>query len=326
MRTLIQRVAGALVLWWLVLTITFLLVRAAPGDATAFLIPPGATASDEALLRTRLGLDAALPVQYARWLGSVVSGDLGESFTLHRPVAEVLADALPVSLVLGGLSLLLTFVVGISIGMIQGLRRGTRTDTVLTVLTTSLYAAPTFWLALALIAVFTYGASRWGFPHALRLPAFGMTNPAGQYSGWAAVVDVARHAILPVFVLASVGAAGIARYARSSVADVAAMDFVRTARAKGAARRAVNFRHILKNVLPPMIVLLALTIPGLVAGSVFVETVFAWPGMGRLMLTAILSRDYPVVMGATLLYAGLVIVSNLAADLALPLADPRRRA
>jgi len=322
---LIHRVAGAIALWWLVLTITFLLIRAAPGDAILFLIPPGASAADAAMLSAQLGLDAPLPVQYARWLGSVVSGNLGESFALHQPVSVVLGDALPVSLALGGISLALTFIVGVAIGMLQGLRRGSRLDTALTVVTTAVYAAPTFWLALALIALFTYGASQWGFPAALRLPAFGISEPAGQYRGLAAFIDTVRHAILPVLVLASVGAAGIARYARSSVADVASMDFVRTARAKGARGSAVNFRHILKNVLPPMIVLLALSLPGLVAGSVFVETVFAWPGMGRVMLMAILARDYPVVMGATVLYAGMVILANLAAELAIPLVDPRRR-
>ena len=323
---LIPRIAGALLLWWLVLTITFVLIRAAPGDATAFLIPPDASAADVSALRSELGLDAPVIVQYARWLQAVVSGDLGDSFALNRPVSTVLAEAVPVSLALGGISLALTFVIGIAVGMLQGLRRGSKTDTTLTVITTAVYAAPAFWLALTLIAVFTYGASRWGFPAALRLPAFGIREPAGQYEGWAAFVDVARHAILPVLVLTAVGAAGIARYARSSVADVASMDFVRTARAKGARQATIHFRHILKNVLPAMIVLLALSLPGLVAGSVFVESVFAWPGMGRVMLSAILARDYPVVMGATVLYAGLVIAANLAADLAMPLADPRRRA
>lgn len=313
-------------LWWLVLTVTFLLMHLAPGDASALLIPPGATGREISALRTELGLDASLPVQYARWLASMLSGNLGESFTFRRPVTSVLGDALPISLALGGISLLLSFVIGAALGMLQGVKRGSKTDTTLTVVTTAVYAAPTFWVALALIAVFTYGASRWGFPAALRLPAFGVSDPAGQYGGFAAFVDHARHAVLPVLVLASVGAAGIARYARSSVADVVAMDFVRTARAKGASRVTLYLRHVLKNVLPPLIVLLALSLPGIVAGSVFVETVFSWPGMGRTMLIGILGRDYPVVMGATVLYAGLVIAANLAADLAVPLVDPRRRA
>lgn len=326
MQILIRRIGGALVLWWLVLTVTFLLMHLAPGDASALLIPPGATGREISALRTDLGLDASLPVQYARWLGSMLSGNLGESFTFRRPVTSVLGDALPISLALGGISLLLSFGIGAAIGMLQGARRGSRTDTTLTVLTTAVYAAPTFWVALALIAVFTYGASRWGFPAALRLPAFGASDPAGQYTGVAAFVDHARHAVLPILVLASVGAAGIARYARSSVADVVSMDFVRTARAKGTTRVALYFRHVLRNVLPPLIVLLALSLPGIVAGSVFVETVFSWPGMGRTMLLGIVGRDYPVVMGATVLYAGLVIAANLAADLAVPLVDPRRRA
>ena len=313
-------------LWWLVLTVTFLLMHLAPGDASTLLIPPAATAREASALRSELGLDAPLPVQYARWLGAMLTGDLGESFAFRRPVTAVLAQALPISLALGGISIVLSFVVGAAIGMLQGARRGSKTDTALTMLTTAVYAAPTFWVALALIALFTYGASRWGFPVALRLPAFGVSDPAGQYTGLAAFVDYARHSVLPVLVLASVGAAGIARYARSSVADVVSMDFVRTARAKGVARSAVYLRHVLKNVLPPLIVLFALSLPGIVAGSVFVETVFSWPGMGRTMLLGILGRDYPVVMGATVLYAGLVIAANLAADLAVPLVDPRRRA
>jgi peptide/nickel transport system permease protein len=138
-------------------------------------------------------------------------------------------------------------------------------------------------------------------------------------------VDVVRHSILPVTILAAVGAAGVARYARSSVADVLGQDFVRTARAKGVPGGRVYARHVLANVLPPIVVLFALTLPGVVAGSVFVESVFAWPGMGRAMVVAIQARDYPVVMGATVIYAALVIAANLGAELALPLLDPRRR-
>jgi len=164
----------------------------------------------------------------------------------------------------------------------------------------------------------------WGLPPALRLPAFGIRDPAGVETGWSALIDIARHAVLPVTVLAAVGAAGIARYARSTVADLAGAEWVRTARAKGLPSRAVYGRHVLANALPPLVVLLALSLPGVVAGSVFVESVFAWPGMGRVMVMAISARDYPVVMGATVLYAALVILANLAADLVLPLIDPRR--
>ena len=321
-----RRLAAAFVLLWLVVTLTFVLVRLAPGDAAALLVPPTATPEDAARLRAELALDAPIAVQYAKWIGGLLRGDLGESFTQRRPVTRVLAETLPVSLGLGLSSLLLTFVVGVAIGTLQATRRGTVVDPALTFATTAVYAAPSYWLALSLIAVFTYGAAVWGFPPALRLPAFGIRDPAGVETGWAAVGDVARHAVLPVTVLAAVGAAGIARYARSTVADLADADWVRTARAKGLPSRAVYGRHVLANALPPLVVLLALSLPGVVAGSVFVESVFAWPGMGRAMVTAISARDYPVVMGATLLYAALVILANLAADLALPLIDPRRDA
>jgi len=321
-----RRLAAALALLWLVVTLTFVLVRLAPGDAAALLVSPTATPADAARVRAELALDAPVAVQYAKWIGGVLRGDLGESFTQRRPVAQVLREALPVSIALGVTSLLLTFVVGVSIGMIQATRRGTIVDPALTFATTAVYAAPSYWLALSLIAVFTYGATVWGFPAGLRLPAFGIRDPAGTETGWAAAVDLVRHAILPVTVLAAVGAAGIARYARTTVADLVGSEWVRTARAKGLRPRAVYGRHVLANALPPLVVLLALSLPGVVAGSVFVESVFAWPGMGRAMVLAISSRDYPVVMGATVLYAALVILANLAADLALPLIDPRRDA
>ncbi|HEY7878026.1 MAG TPA: ABC transporter permease [Gemmatimonadaceae bacterium] len=326
MRLLVRRLLDSAVLLWLVLTFTFLLLRAAPGDPAALLIPPSATAADAARARAELGLDRPLVVQYARWARDILKGDLGQSFVQRRPVAQLLAGALPVSLGLGLSSLALTFLIGMAVGAVQAARRDTATDTVLTVLTTSVYAAPSYWLALALVACFTYGAARWRFPAVLRLPAFGIHDPAGTSSGFGAAVDVLRHAILPVATLTAIGAAGIARYTRTIAVNLLRADFVRTARAKGVPGVTIYTRHVLSNALPPLVVLFALALPGVLAGSVFVEVVFAWPGMGRLMVTAIFARDYPVVMGAAALYAALVILANLAGDLALPILDPRRRA
>lgn len=323
---MLRRVAGVLLLLWLVLTLTFALIRLAPGDAATFLVPPSASASDVARIRADLGLDRSIAVQYARWAGGLLRGDLGESFSLHQPVRAALADALPVSVGLGAVSLILTFVVGVPLGLLQAVRRGRPVDRALTVVTTFVYAAPSFWLALALVAVFTYGAAAWGLPPWLRLPAFGLHSPGADLHGFAAFADLVRHAVLPVTILTLVGAAGIARFSRSSIADVIGEDFVRTARAKGASPTRVHLRHVLANVLPVLVVLFALSLPGLVAGSIFVEAVFAWPGMGRLMVNAIVARDYPLVMGAATVYAAIVIFANLAADLALPLVDPRRRA
>lgn len=315
-----------MLLFGLVLTLAFLLLRAAPGDAATLLVPPSATAEETARLRERLGLDESIAVQYARWVGAALRGDLGESFARREPVKRVLAEALPISLGLGAVSLFLTFVIGTLVGVIQAVWRGRAGDTALTIATTTVYAAPSFWLALLLVALFTTGASRWGFPPALRFPAFGVRSPGGEAEGLAAVADVARHAILPVLVLTAIGAAGIARYARSSIGDVLDAEFIRTARAKGLGAGRVYLRHALRNALPSLVVLMALALPGIVAGSVFVESVFAWPGMGRVMLSAIAARDHPVVMGATVVYGALVILANLAADLALPWLDPRRRA
>lgn len=323
---MLRRLAGALLLLWLVLTITFALIRLAPGDPATFLVPPSATPADAARIRAELGLDQSIWVQYARWATGLLHGDLGESFSLQQPVARALADALPVSIGLGAASLVLTFIVGVPIGMLQAARRGRPLDRTLTIVTTFLYAAPSFWLALALIAVFTYGAAAWELPPSARLPAFGLHAPGVELHGRAAFVDLLRHAVLPVSILAAVGAAGIARYARSSVADVLSHEFVRTARAKGASAARVYFRHVLATVLPALVVLFALSLPGLVAGSIFVEAVFAWPGMGRLMVNAIIARDYPLVMGAAAVYATVVVLANLAGDVALPIVDPRRRA
>lgn len=325
MRSLLRRGAAAALLIWLVVSLTFVLLQAAPGDAADFLVPPDAPPEAAAELRARFGLDRPVVVQYGRWLAGLLRGDLGESFARREPVTQVLAEALPVSLWLGTLSLALTFVVGVAVGALQGWRRNSWTDRLLTGLTTAVYAAPSYWLALAVVAVFTYGMSRAGAPAWARLPAFGLTSPARDAGGLAAFGDLVRHSILPVSVLAAIGAAGIARYARSAIVDLTRSEWVRTARAKGLSSRGVVGRHLLANALPPLVVLLALSLPGLVAGSVFIEGIFAWPGMGRAMLNAIASRDYPVVMGATLAYASVVVVANATTDLLLQWVDPRRR-
>src|SRR5689334_25169904 len=185
----LRRLGGALLLLWLVLTLTFALIRLAPGDAAAFLVAPTASASDVARIRAELGLDQSVVVQYARWGAALLRGDLGESFSLHQPVARALAQALPVSVGLGTASLILTFLIGVPLGMLQAIRRNSALDRILTVLTTFVYAAPSFWLALALVAVFTYGAAAWGLPQSMRLPAFGLRSPGVSLAGWPAVAD-----------------------------------------------------------------------------------------------------------------------------------------
>ncbi|MBL0940149.1 MAG: ABC transporter permease [Gemmatimonadaceae bacterium] len=319
-----RRLLDALVLLWLVTTLTFVLVHLAPGDPATLLVAPTATAEEAAQMRRSLGLDAPWPVQYAEWVGRALTGDLGTSLTRSRPVRDIIGEALPISLFLGGTSLLLSFFFGTAIGLWQALRASRTTDTVLTLASAVIYAMPSFWLALALVTLFTTGAVWFDFPLWLRLPAFGVQAPALDPSTvhW---IDRMRHAVLPLVVLSVPGAAGVVRFARQSVREAAQQQHVASAYARGLSTSRVSVGHVLRNALTPLVVLFGLTLPGVIAGSVFVEQVFAWPGLGRTMLDAIAARDYPVVLGLTLVYATAVILANLLADVLLWRLDPRRR-
>jgi peptide/nickel transport system permease protein len=314
------------VLYWCVLSLTFVLLRVAPGDPATFLLPPTASAADAIHLRTTLGLDRPVAAQYARWSARMLHGDLGTSFAEGRPVIAVIADALPVSLALGAASLLLSFLVGTFGGIVQAARRGSFTDFTLTIVSVILAASPAYWLGLAGIACFTYVASSLSLPIWMRLPAVGMTTPGAELQGLAHLADLLRHSILPVTLLAAIGAAGVARYVRTSALDSLHTDWIRTARAKGLPEHSVLGRHLLANMRAPIITLFALALPGTVAGSVFIETIFGWPGMGRLMVTSIVARDYPVVLGCAAAYGLVVILANLLAESLLPWADPRLHA
>ena len=216
MQRITIRIADAVLLLWIVTTITFVLLHLAPGDPATLLASPSASAEEVARLRASLGLDASLAEQYVRWLGNLLQGDFGMSIAGSRPVTAIIREALPVSLFLGGSSLALSYLLGVLIGGYQSRRAGTATDTAITAISTTAYAAPSFWLALALVALATSGASAVSAPEWLRLPAFGMRDPAALATGFDAITDLARHAILPVAVLAIPGAAGVARYARQA--------------------------------------------------------------------------------------------------------------
>jgi peptide/nickel transport system permease protein len=318
-------VLGAVALLWLVATLTFFLVRLAPGDATTLLVAPDASAEVIARQRAAFGLEGSLPAQYGRWLTAVLRGDLGTSLARAQPVATVIGEALPYSLWLGGVSLSGSVLLGVLLGGWQARRAGTRGDAAATILSTAAYAAPHFWLALGLVVLTTTGAAVLGLPSWARLPAFGVRSAALDLAGRAAIADLLRHSVLPLLVLTLTGAAAIARYARSALREATGAPHVRAAVARGLPTARVRRHHVLRNALPPIVVLVGLALPGVVAGSVFVEQVFAWPGLGRTMLSAIAARDTPVVLGITLVYGAVVITANLAADLVLLLLDPRRR-
>ena len=301
-----------------VVTLTFLLLHAAPGDPAELLLGAAATPAQVAAQRHTLGLDRPLPVQYAAWLAAFARGDWGTSIASGRPVRAVLGAAWPLTAELVALSLFFTYVFGIVVGAVQAARSGSRLDTALSVGSVTLFALPGYWLALMLVLVFTYR---------LRLlPAFGAAGfDADVLTGWAALGDRLRHLALPLVTLILIGVGGAARYVRGAMLDVLSQPFVVTARAKGLPPARVLVRHGLRNALLPVLTLLGLGLPALFSGAVFVEAVFAWPGVGRVLVEAVQARDYPVVLAATAVSAVLVVVGNLLADTFAVWADPRLR-
>ena len=317
----VRRALQALLTYLLAASLAFFLMRLTPGDPLARLsegrpIPPAAIAA----LRARYQLDRPLLRQYATFLAAAARGDLGQSIEHEgRPVGGMIRERLPATLLLGGAVLLLNFTVGIWLGVWQAVRRGTGADRALTALTLLAYATPPFWLGL----VFA-----WAFGTELHwLPVAFMRDPLiPPDAGFVAVIgDVARHLLLPALTLSIVTLGATARYQRAAMSEALASDYVRTARSKGLPEHAILWRHAWRNALGPMLALLGLWLPLLVAGSVFVEAVFAWPGLGTLTYDAIANRDYPVIMGMTLLVSAMVIGGNFAADVAHRALDPRLR-
>jgi peptide/nickel transport system permease protein len=301
-----------------VVVLTFLLLHAAPGDPVELLLGPTATAEQVAAQRHALDLDRPLAAQFAAWIGRFARGDWGTSIAKGRPVRSVLGNAWPATAQLVALSLLLSYLIGLGVGAVQAARGGSRTDTALSVTTVTLFAMPGYWLGLMLVLVFTYWARA--------LPAFGAAGLDTDYlSGGAWIVDRMRHLALPLVTLTLIGIGGAARFARGAMLDTLRQPFITTARAKGLTPRRVVGHHALRNALTPMVTLLGLSLPALFSGAVFVEAVFAWPGVGRVLVEAVQARDYPVVMAATAVSAMLVVTGNLLADSLAAWLDPRIR-
>ncbi len=315
----LRRLAGAALLVLALLTAVFFVVRLAPGDPAELHLDPDMGDAQRAQVRARLGLDEPLPVQYLRWLdGVLLHGDLGRSLQYHRPVTGLLGEAIPNTLLLTVSAYAVHLALAIWSGVWMARRRGTSSERAATVGALALYSLPAFWLGLMLILIFSR-ALGW-------LPAGGLHAPDAALMTWQARAwDTVRHLVLPVTVLGVASAAGTARYLRSSLVDVLASDFILAARARGLSERAVVWRHAVRNALLPAVTLVGLNLPFLLGGAVVTETVFAWPGMGRLAVDAIYARDYPVIMGATAVSAVMVVLGNLLADLAYSWVDPRIR-
>jgi len=313
----LQRALAGLAVIIGVVTLMFFLIRLAPGDPALLLVGPTASEEQVAAQRRALGLDQPLPQQYAAWLGRFVQGDWGTSIATGRPVSAMIGEAWPATVRLVGLSLLLSYLLGILVGATQAARGG-RLDTVLSVVSVTLFALPGYWLGLMLVMVFTYWARL--------LPAFGAAGfDADFLTGWSRIADQLRHLTLPLATLTLIGIGGTARFVRGAMLDVRGAPHVAIARAKGLSPVQVTLRHVLRNALIPVVTLLGLSLPALFSGAVFIEAIFAWPGVGRIMVEAVGARDYPVIMAATAVSAALVVIGNLIAEALAAWADPRLR-
>jgi peptide/nickel transport system permease protein len=307
---LIKRFVYALIVLFMVSVVTFSIIRLAPGGPS-LLADPKLSKPEIAQIERELGIDKPIPVQFVLWLTQILRGDLGKSFLYQTGNLETIMTRLPNTLILAGVSLLISVVIAVPLGLYSAIRPYGALDQSLGVLSLISISIPVFWLGLLLIILFAV---------TLRiLPAGGMASPGLEDS----LVDRVQHLILPVFVLSTAGIAEIMRYTRSSARNVLRQDFVRTARAKGLSEGTLQRRHVLRNALIPVVTIIGLQLPRLVGGAAVTETIFSWPGMGRLGVEAALSRDYPLIMAITLFVAVAVVAFNLIVDLIYPLLDPR---
>jgi peptide/nickel transport system permease protein len=310
---LMKRLSSLIVVFFCVTVLVFTILRLTPGDPAMVMLGPQASSEDVAALRQELGLNDPLPVQYVRWMGRVVQGDLGRSIQTRVRIAPELMAKLENTLWLTTAALLLTMTLGIAVGVFSAARRGSVADRILTVLSLIGVSMPIFWLGIMLTLVFSLRL-KW-------LPGAGMYSPRGG----GGLDDLLMHLILPAITLAMASIAIVARMTRSTMLDVLSQDYVRTAKAKGLSERVVTYRHALKNALIPILTVAGVQVGYLMGGAVLTETVFAWPGLGSLMLTAINARDFPMVQGATLLVATLITLVNLVVDVLYVAIDPRIR-
>ena len=308
-RYLASRFAGMVIVMLLVATIVFFITRLAPGDPAAVMLGDQATAADIAKLRASYGLDKPLPLQFAYWLGELVHGNLGQSIFLQRPVTQALLERAEPTFFLTLFSIVIATLIGVPCGIIAAVWRGKTIDQFFSGFAMLGASIPSFWFGLILMQIFAVGLG-W-------FPVAGYGDPGVPLS------DRLHHLVLPSIVLGVVNSALILRFTRASMLDVLGDDHIRTARAKGLSEASVILRHALRNALIPVITVLGLTFALLIGGAIVTETVFGLPGVGNLVVSAVLRRDYPVIQGALLVIAGLYVLINLAIDLLYLVVDPR---
>jgi peptide/nickel transport system permease protein len=315
-----SRLLQAIGLVLAVVVLNFVLVHAAPGDPVETIAGASGGMSPElmAQLRTQYGLDKSLPVQLGVYLGKVARGDLGYSYFFNLPVTDMIAERVPATLLLVLSSVLLAFLAGTALGVLSSRKPNGWLSQFITVLSLVGFAAPVFWLGIMLVILLASV-----FPI---LPVAGMRSIDSTGGGLKDVLDVAHHLVLPTLTLSLVYLAQYSRLARSSMLDVLGSDFIRTARAKGLADRVVLYKHALRNALLPVVTVLGLQFGNVLAGAILVETVFNWPGLGRLAFESVLRRDYPTILGVLLFSSVVVVVMNQLTDLCYRFIDPRIKA
>jgi len=296
----------------LVSAITFFLVNAAPGGPSALMRIDATPEQRDALIR-RFGLDRPVPLRYLDWLGGAVHGDLGTSMLTQEPVLNRIADRLPNTLLLSGLALSVSIALGIPTGVIAALHRGTTADYTLSGLSLLGLSIPAFWLGIMLILTFSVNLQV--------LPSSGVATTGAEFS----LTDRLEHVLMPAVVLSTAVLPYVVRFTRSAMLEVLSQDYIRTATAKGLSAQTVTYAHALRNALVPVISIIGTLIPRLAGGAVVTEAVFGWPGMGRLAVEAANGRDYPLIVGITVVIATVVILTSFVVDLAYTWIDPRIR-
>jgi peptide/nickel transport system permease protein len=319
---ILRRILQAIPIMFLLSVFLFGVVRLMPGGPLAQAERnPNVTPEQLAALRTRLGLDQPLPVQYVKWIKAfVLEGDWGYSIKFRRPVAEMIWERVPATLLLFGVGFVVMLLFAIPIGVYSAIKPYSVFDNIITTFSFAGQSVPVYWLGLVLIVVFYLNVQS-PFGAGPLFPAGGMYT-IGREGDF---LDLLWHLALPIAAMSFSWIAWYSRFLRSSMRDTLNEDYIRTARAKGLSLRMVHFRHALRNALLPLVTLIALDLPTVFGGAVFIETIFAWPGMGRLFWDAAKGRDYPILLAVMMIYAALTLLFNLIADIVYGFLDPRIR-
>lgn len=313
---LVRRLLQAIFILFIITMLCFILTRLSSDPMAQYANKQGITAADREAIRKNLGLDQPMPVQYVRWLGLALQGDLGNSFFSKQPVLLMIKQRLPLTLILMGTAEIVIIIVSLALGLVAAIKQYSFTDNLITSISFIGFSMPIFFIALGCIMLFAVKFKQWGLPY---LPTGAdIWNPKDP-------VALIRHLILPVFCLVAIQTAGYSRFLRSSILEVLGLDYVRTARAKGLTERVTLYKHALRNAILPFITIIGLDIPFLLGGALVTESVFTWPGMGRLFWEYAGRGDYPVVLGVLLLTSSGVVFFTIIVDVLYTVVDPRIR-